>query len=150
MGFSNWKCQFNYSSLSTINQPGELMGQKAFELFIRITTIEKGDAVDRQIIELDTDLSCDSTNSSLRKRMLRVKPCIFCALLPILENRLKVSSVGSSSPVFEFQQLGLWCETASLWSGKTVPRANRLTHHQTSTVHFAFKWSDGVFNSMVA
>ena len=58
IGFSNWKiASLITPSLSTINQPGELMGQKAFELFYsELQQLKKGDKVDRQIIELDTDL----------------------------------------------------------------------------------------------
>ena len=58
MGFSNWEiANLITPSLSTINQPGELMGQKAFELFYsELQQLKKGDSVDKQIIELDTDL----------------------------------------------------------------------------------------------
>lgn len=58
MGFSNWKiANLITPSLTTVNQPGELMGQRAFELFYtEMQQLKNGVTVEKQIIELDTDL----------------------------------------------------------------------------------------------
>ena len=58
MGFSNWKiANLITPGLSTINQPGELMGKKAFELFYtELQNIKKGVIAEKQIVELETDL----------------------------------------------------------------------------------------------
>ena len=58
MGFSNWKiANLITPGLSTINQPGELMGKKAFELFYtELQNVKKGVIAEKQIVELETDL----------------------------------------------------------------------------------------------
>lgn len=58
MGFSNWKiAELITPALSTVNQPGELMGRKAFELFYdELQLLKKGQEVKHQIIELETTL----------------------------------------------------------------------------------------------
>lgn len=58
MGFSNWKISDLITpTLSTVNQPGKLMGIKAFELFYKEhQMIKKGEKINYEIIELDTHL----------------------------------------------------------------------------------------------
>ena len=58
MGFSNWKISGLITpALSTVNQPGETMGRKAFELFYKeLQLLKKGKKVDYQIVEIDTTL----------------------------------------------------------------------------------------------
>ena len=58
MGFSNWKISGLVTpALSTVNQPGETMGRKAFELFFQeLQLIKKGKKIEHQIIEIDTTL----------------------------------------------------------------------------------------------
>lgn len=58
MGFSNWLIsRFTSPSLSTVNQPGTLMGEEAFSLFLKADEAKrKGKKVDGEIVELDTQL----------------------------------------------------------------------------------------------
>ena len=58
MGFSNWRISNLVTpTLSTINQPGFEMGEKAFEMFYKEQQlIKKGEIIQFQKIELDTDL----------------------------------------------------------------------------------------------
>jgi len=58
MGFSNWRISNLVTpTLSTVNQPGIEMGEKAFELFYKEQQlIKKGESVVYEKIELDTKL----------------------------------------------------------------------------------------------
>ncbi len=58
MGFSNWKISGLITpALSTVNQPGETMGRKAFALFYEeLQLIKKGKEIEHQIVELETTL----------------------------------------------------------------------------------------------
>lgn len=58
MGFSNWLVsKFTNPALSTVNQPGILMGEEAFSLFLKTNEAKrKGNAMKGEIIELDTQL----------------------------------------------------------------------------------------------
>jgi LacI family transcriptional regulator len=58
MGFSNWRISNLVTpTLSTVNQPGIEMGEKAFELFHKEQQlIKKGESVVYEKIELDTKL----------------------------------------------------------------------------------------------
>lgn len=58
MGFSNWLIsRFTSPTLSTVNQPGTLMGEEAFSLFLRANKAKrKGEKVEGEILELDTQL----------------------------------------------------------------------------------------------
>lgn len=58
MGFSNWRISNLVTpTLSTVNQPGIEMGEKAFELFYKEQQlIKKGESVVNEKIELDTKL----------------------------------------------------------------------------------------------
>lgn len=58
MGFSNWKiADLITPTLSTVNQPGQLMGEKAFEQFYKeFQLLKKGEKINHEIIELDTNL----------------------------------------------------------------------------------------------
>lgn len=58
MGFSNWKIsELITPSLSTVNQPGQSMGEKAFELFYEeLQLFKKQKEIQHQIIELETSL----------------------------------------------------------------------------------------------
>jgi len=65
MGFSNWKIsELITPSLSTIDQPGSLMGQKAFEIFYEeLQNKKKNIPIKHQQITLNTDLiERESTN----------------------------------------------------------------------------------------
>lgn len=58
MGFSNWEIAGLITpSLSTVNQPGETMGRRAFELFYEELQLrKKGAEIEHQIIEVETTL----------------------------------------------------------------------------------------------
>lgn len=58
MGFSNWLIsKFTSPALSTVNQPGTLMGEEAFSLFLKSNEAKKrGEKVAGDILELDTQL----------------------------------------------------------------------------------------------
>lgn len=58
MGFSNWSItELSSPALSTVNQPGVLMGQKAFELFLyEKAQIKKEQTPEQKIVELETKL----------------------------------------------------------------------------------------------
>lgn len=58
MGFSNWAISALTSpALSTVNQPGEKMGQAAFELLLKEKErIKKGEIIRQDRIELETNL----------------------------------------------------------------------------------------------
>lgn len=58
MGFSNWKISGLITpALSTVNQPGETMGKKAFELFFEeLQLLKKGKEIKHQIVEIETSL----------------------------------------------------------------------------------------------
>jgi LacI family transcriptional regulator len=58
MGFSNWKISGLVTpALSTVNQPGETMGRKAFELFYEELQLrKKGEKFTPKIIEVETSL----------------------------------------------------------------------------------------------
>lgn len=58
MGFSNWLIsRFTSPALSTVNQPGTLMGEEAFSLFLKSNEAKKrGEKVAGDILELDTQL----------------------------------------------------------------------------------------------
>ena len=58
MGFSNWKISNLITpALSTVNQPGESMGHKAFELFYNeLQQIKKGKTKKKEIVEMETNL----------------------------------------------------------------------------------------------
>ncbi len=57
MGFSNWKISGLITpSLSTVNQPGESMGKKHLNYFIKSYNFQKTKKIQHQIIELETSL----------------------------------------------------------------------------------------------